>query len=720
MPRRCGWLLVMAVMTPGLWARGQLLDLGGPPVPGAGQGLAALELAARLDGEADRLEAEQPGEALAVLRRDGRVALRRAASTLAELGEAHAAAGSPAVLWAMTIETRLAELDRLIAESRDGPLLAALAADWQQLELDWSRGRLPEPEALDESIGSALAQLALDRSALGLGAVRVGAGWLPSGEAISADDLRARAGSLSAAGVEAEIVRSMEWHADRLERTWAWPTYARRASAEAGLMVDAADGLLSLPGWTTPACRARLTSDLAEGLGRETALDAVVDSVVDPVVDPVVDWGTPGRRGALLGLVIEHARLLNGLDRLDPGREADRLRVRACEAIAGRQHDDLTAVRIAAEGVVLSVSRPDTGADERIVRVVRPAWRGLVPLVRQTTVTARDAAVNLLLDPAQATDPGTLAALAAQRRLFEDFAVLERLSVELESGLEMGSERGAGAGEGSGVAPSLLGPFEDRVLALGQDVGQEPTRAQALTMLRSMDAQLAHWRSIAADRATAVRVMGERGRELPERIGSLEEAWLRGWGVPGGNGPESPTLTELSSQAQVMALLSDAEALTRQDTINAWPGLELSPRARRSLAQGLTEAIDELLPDAMRAGNAVSVARTADRLVALRGAYAPALLVGRLSRLAQARGIELSSALEELALGPPTPGAWMVRHRAAIAEVCRYAEELGRVQVQSRGDDESLARLGNVTRWRALRTLEAIEADARSAAPGTP
>ncbi|MEL6797726.1 MAG: hypothetical protein AAFO89_13000, partial [Planctomycetota bacterium] len=65
--------------------------------------------------------------------------------------------------------------------------------------------------------------------------------------------------------------------------------------------------------------------------------------------------------------------------------------------------------------------------------------------------------------------------------------------------------------------------------------------------------------------------------------------------------------------------------------------------------------------------------------------------------------------IEEVALGPPVDGAWMARHRGAIADVCRYAEELGRLAVATGRDDPELAQMRSLVNWRALRLLEAIE-----------
>lgn len=661
--------LALAAGTP---ATAQVLDLSGPEAPEAGAGLAALEVTTRLERAAERLlEDAERTEGTARLRNSAKAAYRSAAASLGSFGESLRDDGSAAILWTLTIDTRTDAIDTLIDASDDAPLLAALTSDFNELDLIWSRGETTAASAFDEQIASAFAVLAQSAAV----SASTGAGWFSGDAPATAEDVRALASALADLGADDKALRSLDALADEIETLRAWPTYTRRGETMARDAVSAIDAVRTVPAWTPAPTRARLLQDISG------ALALPMDE-----------------RQTALRLATQHARLLSALDGLDEGREADRLRARAADVIASRDTGDdraLPASTLAAETVALSVSRPSIREDDAIVRELRPAWRRLVPLVRDVTVTARDEAIDLVIDPSKVTDPGVLATVAVQRRLFEDFALLERLSGRVDRGLE--------------GPPELVSLVRDRLLGIAQSAADDDQRDSALELLRAFDAQLLTFDRIARDAETAVRVMGERGNDLPSRQSELRDAWLRGWAVPAGSGPDEATLAELDLLARLTALLADAEAFTRLDTLLSWPGFEMSVRARRAVARGLTEGIDELLPDAMRGGNAVARGRSENRMTTLRGEHAAALLAGRLARLGRDAGIALGGPLEEIALGPPETDAWMMQHREAIADVCRYAEELGRLAVTTGGNDPTLAQVRSLVNWRALRLLEQIE-----------
>lgn len=655
---------------PGI-AAGQALDLAGPDAPPAGRGLAALALASRLDSDASRFDDRADDTSLDGLRSGARAALRRAAATLAQLGETLGPDGSEEIVHAMTIDARLDELDRLIEASEDPALLAALRHDFEALGRGWSRGVSVDGATLDRQLASALAVLALESGTR----ARSGAGWFDESPPVAdadADAVRARIDPLVVAGLSAEAASALGTLADQIEAAAAWPSESRRIAVRARLLTDAADALLGLPAWTGEAAARRMIDDFAVG---------VVDAEEDTLL-----------------LLVAQRDVLDALDAMEPGRESDRLRARAAEAIASRTATasaSALATSLAARALGLSVSRPAVRQDSGVPRVLRPAWRALVPRVREVTVSARDAAVNLLLDPSDATDPGVLATLAAQRRLFDDFLIVERIGASIEEGL--------------GGDAALDRALEDRLLALGQDMQQDTGGEDALALLRRFAHELETLAQIERDAPAARRVMGDRGADLPIRIGSLRDAWLRGWAVAGGTGADAATVEDLEVVSRLVAMLADAEAFTRLEAIDAWPGVELTPLSTAALARGLTPAIDEVTPDAMRAGNAIARQRALAGIALTRGNFAGALLVGRLSRLGEQAGLTIAEALEELALGAPTGEAWMAGARAELADVSRYAEELGRIETERSADDAEAAQLRTLVSWRALRLLERIE-----------
>lgn len=619
------------------------------------------------------------GDQLDSLRIGARASYREAFASLAQLGDSLGDDGSSALLWAMTAASRTDEVDELIDATTDAAVLSALTVDLEALAIAWSAGTGVEPEALDEQIASAFAVLARGT----VGAVRPGTGWFVAGRR-GAVDLSSRQASLLAADAPDSVITAIAAASEEAGALLSWPAYASRGADLTHRLAGAIDAVLGLPAWVPAGIRESLIARLGE------AARAGGGSV---------GWS---EREASLELIVEHASVLTSLDRLEPGREADRLRARAADAIADHASvvgDAIAGATLSARAIATSVERDSIRDDSAIARELRPAWRGLVPLVRDATVRARDDAIDLLIDPSGVTDPGVLAALGAQRRLLDDFALLDRLTQRLASD------------GGFGGPEALDGPVRSRLLGISQAVGIEAERPAALAQLRTFDEQLALLDRIERDAETAVRVMGDRGAAMPERIESMRAAWLAGWAVPGGSGPDADTLAALKQLASLAALLADAEAFTRLDTVQSWPGFHLSSRARRTVASGLTAAIDELVPDAMREGNTVARARSETRITNARGNFAPALLAGRLARVAARSGIAIGGTLEELALGPPPADAWMVKHREAIADVCRYAEELGRRSMSSRIGDERFDSLRSLVNWRALRLLEEIEAE---------
>lgn len=656
------------------------LTLSGPPTPEPGQGLAALALASRLDREAERLiDRSADAAALDRLRMQARASVRRGAGALAQLGETLGADGSAAVLWALTLDGRMTELDALLEGVDDAGLLVALEADFAALAIRAERGAAIPAESLDAMIGDALSAIALEDGA----SAAARAGWLRARPWPDApgDELRIRLAGMRDLELPAETAGRIEQLADQLDEGATWPTYARRARARSAAIAAAMDAVLALPAWTPEPVGARLVSDLA------SALD--------------------GPDAAGLALIAETGRVLVALDRMEEGRESQRLRARAAEAISERESNAdlaLAAARLAADVLETSVSRPGVQLDSGLTRVVRPAWRALVPRVRGVTVNARDEAVSLLVDPSGATSPAVLSTVASQRRLFDDFDALERLSERLEAGL---------AGP-----PGLTDAVADRVLGLGQSLRAGGDDAEAsIELLRTMDRQLATLGRIETDRERAARVMGDRGPQLGDRIDGLRRDWLGGWAVAGGSGPGDAVRDDLSMLSQLTGFLADVEGFTRQDAVRRWPGLELTQRGQRAITRGLTEAIDDLLPDAMRAGNEVARQRSQRKLVLLRGDYAPVLVVGRLARLGERIGLTPGSPLEELALGPPNRDAWMAEHRGALADISRYADEYGRALIEQRSDVEANAAIKAVLSWRALRLLERIEASDSAVSP---
>ena len=406
--------------------------------------------------------------------------------------------------------------------------------------------------------------------------------------------------------------------------------------------------LSRLPTWLTESARDRLIRDFASAVRSQT----------------------PEARDRALELIAAQGRVLALLTEMGEGRQGDRLRSRISGAIADRlasDTDSLMATHLAVRTLDVSEALRNLQRDDALLRQLRPAWRRLVPLVRDAMVNARDAAANLLVDPSGVSNPGVLSAIATQQRLREDFAILERLS-----------DRFAPGDTPMDKANTAIA---DRLLAIGQDMNDDDALIEpSLKLMRDLNDQLDLWAEIASLREPVSRVVGQRRDDLALRLTNLQNQWLAGWGTPGGLGAGEGVAEDLKLVRDVMRAMADVSAFTDLASLEAWPGYEMDQQVRRLVTRELTAQIDALAGETIRGPSQISRQRTTSGLVSLRGTYGPALLTGRLARLAEDEGLAPTGPVGELGLGPPARDSWMQAH----------------------------------LRWRALRTLEAIERDARN------
>lgn len=574
----------------------------------------------------------------------------------------------------MTIDRGLEQFDAAINASTDRALLLALAKDLADLNLEWSRGGPIPPAQLDRDLRYALAPLTLTQNTPAVAT----SGWLLAEPTPAPADLTHAIATLGEAGVPGETLALLEDDLDRLALMQTWPGFTREARLRARLIEGAAVTLSRTPTWLTPEAKARLLEDF----------------------DAAVRAESPDTRDTALALIASTGRVLALLTEMGEGRQSDRLRSRASEAIAARTADDaeaLAATDLAARTLNTSESLSNLPRDESMLRQIRPAWRVLVPRVRDATVSARDAAVNLLVDPAGVTNPGALASLGAQQRLMDDFTTLTRLSARFAPGDAPDDKANAA--------------IADRLLALGQDMTENPALLDpSLALMRDLNAQLDLWQDIDALREPAARVIGDRQNDLAIRLESLQNQWLAAWGTPGGLGAGEDVARDLTLTRDAFRTMADASAFTDLAALESWPGYELDPQVRALLARELSAQIDALASEILRGPSTIALQRAAAALVTLRGNFGPALLTGRLARLAKPTGLAPAHPLAELALGPPVNGSWMAHHRDALADVSWYAAEWSRALVEDPSESNTPTQeLRAHLRWRALRTLEAIE-----------
>lgn len=579
----------------------------------------------------------------------------------------------------MTIDRQLEAFDEAITAADDRALHLALAADLADVRLDWSRGGAITPDQLDRDLRYALAQLSLEAESLSPGSN----GWISANHSAEPADLGSVIATLGEAGVDGETLALLEDDLDRLALMGDWPGFVREAEVRSRLIAGAADMLSRVPAWLSEEARARLLSDFASSVRAQ---------------DPI-------ERDTALALLSAQGRIFELLTEMGEGRQGDRLRSRTALAVADRtasSPEALAATELAVRTLETSETLSNLPQDETMLRQIRPAWRVLVPDVREANVNARDAAVNLLVDPTGVTNPGVLSAVSAQRRLTDDFAILTRLSARFAP-VET-------------PAAKTNEAIADRLLAIGQDMDEDASlRETSLGLMRDLNAQLDLWDEIESLREPVDRVIGQRQSDLALRLESLRNQWLAGWGTPGGLGAGQDVAQDLRLVRDVMRAMADVSAFTDLAALESWPGFEMDERVRRLVTRELSAQIDALAAETIRGPSEMARQRTTNGLVALRGNYGPALLTGRLARLAQANGLAPASPIAELALGPPLRQSWMAEHRDALADVSWYAAEWSRSLVED-PDESSPAtqELRAHLRWRALRTLEAIERESVS------
>lgn len=654
-------------------ARAQL-SLGGPEAPEPGSSLLAPAMASRLERDAERFDpqawASDPNrQALESAERE----LRLMAAELARMGATLGTDGSHLMLAAMTIDRRLDELDNALQSLDDRVMLGSLAHDIAQVRVDWDRGEVVSPEQLDRDLRYVLAQAALLR----FDSLPTGQGWFEVGRSTPMGSLDDVIESLRGVGLSPGTIESLIELNDRLKLMQAWPGYTRSSDAEMRAIRGAADTLLGLPGWITQEARQRFLNDFSDAISsRNTTI-----------------------RTELLKLIAAQGRVIEQLSALGEGREATRLRSRAAKALAQETADAavaLAAAKLASETLAITAKQTGLDRDDDVLRQLKPAWRKLVPKVRNTSVSARVAAVALLVDPTDLTDPGVLASIAAQRQLADDFQILRRLSALLKPD--------------PAHTNRAYDAIANRLLALGKDMNDPDLFDSSLALFRQLDRELDLWDEINQLREPAMRVVGNRRDALTLRLDKLRDSWLAAWGTPGGRGSGELLSGDLEMMAGVLRALADVDAFTDLGALESWPGFEMMPRVRRTVTDGLSSAVDSLVADVVRGPSPIALERSTNGLIKLRGSYGPALVAGRLARLGREDGLALAGPIAELALGPPTDDSWMADHRDAIADICWYSTELTAAHTDDPGEERDATKsLRAYLLWRSLRTLEAIE-----------
>jgi hypothetical protein len=678
----------------GAW--GQLLNLGGTTPPPPGTGVAAMSLAESLSTEAAVLM----GRGAARDRAKGSV--RALAAALIRSGEEAGQPGSARIVLGRTLAANLGSLDTVFDDDRgpaDAAVLELLSHD-VQAGLPRTQAGGTEPERFIRDVFAQLLHAA--------GEPRGAYGWL--GVSGSGGDLGPLIDDWVRRGAtKAESAPVLHALAGTLDVGTRWVSYRRSAEFLRSLLVDAS-GILSgsFSGIDAGARRAL-------GVEFERAATAVADPAT--LVDGLARLRRLARGAQLM-------RDVSGLEVSGTGGAAAVKRAQAglAQALASSPDDPAADLRSLAgfERVLWLVrARGGLPADMALVRQVRPAYRTLLSESRQTELKLAEALPAVLKLTDAMTEPGVLAAIAAHQRLINDLRLLAALSARMAE---------PAGGEPASREPQVSKEWERvaaRVLDLGQDLSRREERAGSLVALRDLADRASRLSALAGEADLRApggspawsAVTRERRADLAAAITERRRAWLDAW-ERGQYDTAQKEGEKLESLGSLMGVLTDAArawdaassegggASPAYSALQAWPGWQMSRETLAVLARGLDD----------RAGAAVAAALDGDpvkvreAVAGLRSGYAAALLAGRLMDYASGYGFESGPAavLYEVATGGPVEGwSWMADQRDALADVCRYAEEIP--TADRLGDAERASLLRRFVEARAAGVLDALD-----------
>ena len=234
----------------------------------------------------------------------------------------------------------------------------------------------------------------------------------------------------------------------------------------------------------------------------------------------------------------------------------------------------------------------------------------------------------------------------------------------------------------------------------GEEALRESVRTARLAAEKNETVPKSVWSTLTGDRESALL------SEISDRRGG----WLAGWDRAGYAG-SAGDVERLRALRALMEVLNDARPITpapgadstpEYAALQAWPGWELSDDGFKAIAGGLNTETAEAAA-AIVAGDAGKCTKLVD---ALRTDRSAALLAGRLAKEAAARGFKADPLLEVGSGGPVAGVSWMGAHADAIADVCRYADEVA--TARKLGNKDGADKLLKFVNARAGETLDAI------------
>lgn len=640
-------ILAGVLLGAGASAHAQRLNLGGGgSEPRAGDGVATLALA-------ERLEKENAAGA-------GR-AVRSLAAALLRSGENAGPAGAEAVLAGLTLAAKREALDAMLAQATPEVRAGVVGA---------ASGGAPSIVVRDLDL--------LLRDAIGPLVERgsPSCGWA----VVGGDDSAARLGVLT--GVIDTIIENrrvddaaqapLREMTELFELAPKHPAYLRSAIAWAGLLVDASDAIVEPPAWLDMPARDRVRADFSTGA--------------------MLCIDKPEEARVILGRTAAVLRVVRAVDAMPAARQTREVRD-AVNRLAGAGEGDPLRDAAAVERIEAVLTRvlDLLSADQRVAdptlfaRQVRPMLAPLLGAQRRDADALARLLPSIVGSSDPMTDPAVVAAVSAASRSASDLEMPGRLTDLLTRWPQSVSEPPREPSR-EPLPLRAMSPLADRIRTLG--VALAKPDSAAIDALRDLDGAATGLLAFPGERELRAgtnstawqRVTGGELERLVRAIDGARADWLQTESTDQLIAGRASAAARVRLLERAIPLLRDASAFEQlrlniarsiEPACNAWPGVELTGAVASLLGQDLAPKSAELAA-ALASGDDVRADSLAE---ALGRTHAAALVLGRIEGEASGRKLGACDVASELGLGPPAPGAWRIAQRHALAQVCRYGYE---------------------------------------------
>ncbi|MBK7403057.1 MAG: hypothetical protein IPJ41_00140 [Phycisphaerales bacterium] len=531
-------------------AHAQRLNLGGGPAePRAGEGVAALALAERLEKE------QAPGAAHAV---------RALAASLLRSGENAGPAGAEAVLAGLTLAAKREAIDAMLAAAKP-EIRDAVAAS--------AAGGAPSVAVRDVDL--------LLRDAIGplVQAPGAACGWT------GPDDAQASSALATASGVVESLLDNrrvddaaqgpLREMVDLFALAPSHPAYTRSALEWAELLAAAADALAEPPAWLDMPARDQVRTDLSSGA--------------------MLCIEKPEQARAVLGRTARVMRIVREIDALAAPRQTRELRDavnRLAGAAEGSPLRDPAAVARIDEVLAKALGMIDavTLLDDptQFVRQTRPMLGPLADAHRRDAETLARLLPGILGSTDPMTDPAVVAAVSALTRTTADLLIPAELT-ELLVRWPEGVAEPPRVPSREPVVPRATAPLAERIRTLGVALAKPETAGPALAALRALRDVAPSLREFPGERELRAgvntpawqRVTGGEIERLGRSIDQARADWLQAEATEQFASARPGAMARVHALEVGLLLLRDAAAFEQvrldlpravQPVSNSWPG----------------------------------------------------------------------------------------------------------------------------------------------------